>query len=517
MFCMQCGAKMRDGAKFCSVCGAPAAVASGTPAEEPIGEHAPSRNGDGASAADTLAESVSPTAATPQTEISEPDLVSELLEHAEPTVATKPATESEAHPDQVFDAAQEAMPEFARAAAPEPPAAEDKTPNAIDAEPRKHKKRMGTGIKVAIGVAVAAVLAAGGGAGYYFGIYKPEQERLAQEAYDAAHSMHAVTIAVKAEGWDTASGATRLPVHVTGTDLDGKDVDSLQFVDSDGKGIALAQGSYKLTVFASPIAADGTIYMVPDTTVEVAIDSDARKDQTYDISSDHGFELAPIDPAQVTDDQINGAYDYASKDKEQDSSALDNLKDAATAKRDEAVAAAARHVVVKGGTYGYEFDLPAAWDGRVKVEQDGQGNVTVKPINDPDHAVFSMFVVNEDMVSWGDGGDPFRTTFADPFGNKMIAGVDVTNWGNAAAATEWANDGHKDEISDFEYQFYKNYPPMQTDALNEIVSLQSGGKLSFEDFRNAVNGNGASNNLSKSAHEYIKQTIVPTIKITGGQ
>ena len=50
--------------------------------------------------------------------------------------------------------------------------------------------------------------------------------------------------------WDTDTGATKLPVRVTGTDVDGKDVDTVFYVDSDGNGIKLMRGSYSLTVAA---------------------------------------------------------------------------------------------------------------------------------------------------------------------------------------------------------------------------------------------------------------------------
>lgn len=51
---------------------------------------------------------------------------------------------------------------------------------------------------VAIALLAAVVIAAGGGAGYYFGVYRADQERIAQEQadYEAKHSEHAVTLGV---------------------------------------------------------------------------------------------------------------------------------------------------------------------------------------------------------------------------------------------------------------------------------------------------------------------------------
>lgn len=78
-----------------------------------------------------------------------------------------------------------------------------------------------------------------------------------QEAWDTAHSSHALKVCVMSTGWDTSSGASKLPVHVTGTDLDGNDVDEVAYVDSAGDGISLVQGDYTLSVAASPLGSEG--------------------------------------------------------------------------------------------------------------------------------------------------------------------------------------------------------------------------------------------------------------------
>ena len=113
-----------------------------------------------------------------------------------------------------------------------------------------------------IAAVVVALFAVGGGAGYYFGIYAPEQAREAAEQ-EALAAKHAVRLTVSAEGWDTSAGASRLPLHITGKEARGKKVDVVRYVDSTGAGVELRRGSYKAEVAASPIAADGTIYAVP--------------------------------------------------------------------------------------------------------------------------------------------------------------------------------------------------------------------------------------------------------------
>lgn len=520
MFCMQCGAKLRDDAKFCAACGAPVTPRGDASAEALVEDPVSSETDDVAEEPASASDSVPPTVVMPQAVISEPDLVSELLEQSDVPVESEPQVQQQPKP--VSDAVQVTMAAPTATPLPSPEPAnesvliEEQNPDDGDRGPHKRKKRMGTGAKVAIGITVVAVLAVGGGAGYYFGIYKPEQERLAQEAYDAAHSMHAVTIAVKAEGWDTTAGATRLPVHVVGADLDGNDVDAVQYVDSTGAGISLMQGSYELTVPASPIAADGTVYTVPDATVEVSIDSDAKKDQPYDISTDHGFELAPTDPAQVTDDQIKSAYDYASKDEEQDSSALDSLKDAATAKRDEAVAAAARHVVVKGGAYQYEFDLPAVWDGRVTVNQDGQGTVHVYSTKFPDYEVFSLFLYDSSQRSVAGTTNPYEQNIVTSIQSPVSSALTAVNYGNVQASINVLKESVGSSVSAITTD-EGQYRILPDDACAELIDLQTGGQRTLADFQAAANKSGVGKALLTAPLDYLSQAIVPTIKIMSGQ
>ena len=46
------------------------------------------------------------------------------------------------------------------------------------------------------------------------------------------------------------------------------------YVDEHGRGIKLLPGDYTLSIAASPIAADGTIYTVPTTKTQVTVKSD---------------------------------------------------------------------------------------------------------------------------------------------------------------------------------------------------------------------------------------------------
>ena len=190
-----------------------------------------------------------------------------------------------------------------------------------------------------IAAVVAALLAAGGGAGYYFGIYAPEQAREAAEQ-EALAAKHAVRFSVSAQGWDTSAGASRLPVHITGKEERGEKVDALRYVDSDGEGVELRRGSYKVEVAASPIAADGTVYTVPAEKLSIKLGEKADGKKAVDAGD---VALEPVEAAEVTDDQIAAAKKYAEKDKGAKKAGFnidaEALATAATKRRDDAVAA----------------------------------------------------------------------------------------------------------------------------------------------------------------------------------
>ena len=219
------------------------------------------------------------------------------------------------------------------AAEHEAPAAEAQPTTPVPAKAKRSKKPL------VIAAVVAALLAAGGGAGYYFGIYAPEQAREAAEQ-EALAAKHAVRFSVSAQGWDTSAGASRLPVHITGREERGKKVDAVRYVDSDGEGVELRRGSYKVEVAASPIAADGTVYAVPAEKLSIKLGEKANGKKAVDAGD---VALEPVEASEVTDDQIAAAKKYAEEDKGAKKAGFnidaEALAAAATKRRDDAVAA----------------------------------------------------------------------------------------------------------------------------------------------------------------------------------
>lgn len=194
---------------------------------------------------------------------------------------------------------------------------------------------------VVIAIVCAAVIVVGGGGGLAYHLYQQHVQE--QEQYESAHSKHALVVSVKAEGWDTDDGASRVPVRVKGKTVDGKKVDKVEYVASDGSGIKLIQGKYTLKAAGSPIAADGTIYQVPCTKAELTIDDVFAKGEKIDLGElaeqDSVLDFTPIDAAEVTDDEINDAVTLAMAYKGKNAPNVDALQHAATNRRDTAVAA----------------------------------------------------------------------------------------------------------------------------------------------------------------------------------
>lgn len=213
------------------------------------------------------------------------------------------------------------------------PAAEAQPTTPAPAKAKRSKRPL------TIAAVVIALLAAGGGAGYYFGVYAPEQARQAAEQ-EALAAKHAVRFSVSAQGWDTSAGASRLPVHITGKEERGKKVNTVRYIDSDGRGVELRRGSYEVEVAASPIAADGTIYAVPADKLDIKLGEKAAEKKTIDAGD---VALEPVEASEVTDDQIAAAKKYAEEDEGAKKAGFnidaEALSTAATKRRDDAVAA----------------------------------------------------------------------------------------------------------------------------------------------------------------------------------
>lgn len=187
-----------------------------------------------------------------------------------------------------------------------------------------------------VAVILACMLAIGIVGGICMGLHL----RQVLSHFISAHSEHAIVLNVAAAGWDTDSGASRVPIHITGKTIDGITVDRIEFIASDGSGINLTQGVYTLEAAGSPIAADGTIYQIPCTSATLVLDDAFAMGETIDLAElaeqDSILTFCPIDAADVTNDEIYDAALLAMTYKGDDAPDVAALCQAAIGRRDGA-------------------------------------------------------------------------------------------------------------------------------------------------------------------------------------
>ncbi len=368
--------------------------------------------------------------------------------------------------------------------------------------PKKKDPRKIAAIVAGVIIAIAVV----GGGTWAFINHQHQQQEAAEQAQREkdeaiAKAEHVVVIKVSGNGWDTSAGASRLPVHVEGTDSRGEKVDEVQYATSDGRGINLRQGNYVLSVPASPIAADGTVFSISNTQVEVSFTTKDEEGSEIDATGRGGFELTPIDALDVTDEQINKAYEYASKDTADGAPDADALKAAATKRRDDAVAAkkeadakAARTIT----TADYTLELPSYWDGRVTVKYEGD-SVVVYSKNYPKRAICSIFVDTEGAGPMGDIGTSQMGYVS--LSNGRYAHVWCDRYSYVIAYANITNSENPDD--------YFTY-----DEARELVDLQTGGAVYYDDVLAAMKDNDTdrADDLVFSQDTFFQNNVVSQIK-----
>lgn len=379
-------------------------------------------------------------------------------------------------------------------------------------EPSPQKRPRRKAVMIAIACVAAFAVAGGGGALYYMHQQQVEQ----QEAYELAHSKHAVIVKVSAEGWDTANGSSRVPVRVKGKDTDGKKVNKVFYVDSSGNGIKLIQGKYKIRAAGSPIAADGTVYQVPCTSAELTLDDAFSKGEKIDLADlaekDSIFDFTPIEAVDVTDDDISAAYAYASKDKGKGAADAEALSQAATKRRDDAVAAkkaadeeaarkaeeerkaAARHIEAQT----FSVDLPEYWDGRVTAKVEGD-KITLYSTAYPDKYIGWLEGKSSKAMNAGDVGTSI-TKDIDLGGGRYVE-IWIRRWAYDAAM------GHLPKYA-------SSAVNCSDDSAREILDLQSMGSASFDTIVSEMKAADApSSSTLMKADDAFASTLAPSVKL----
>ncbi|MCQ2752094.1 MAG: zinc ribbon domain-containing protein [Coriobacteriales bacterium] len=144
-----------------------------------------------------------------------------------------------------------------------------------------------------------------------------------------------ITVPISIEDFDDEN-SSRIPIKIVGSQNDNKSFNEVCFVDSKGVGISLKPGKYSAVFPASPLCKNGNLYKAPENDVYFTIDD---KTKAFDTAGEK-YTFKKMNPIDITDDDINNAYEYAKKDSGSKKD-LDAYKQATIKVRDDAVAAVA--------------------------------------------------------------------------------------------------------------------------------------------------------------------------------
>ncbi len=368
-------------------------------------------------------------------------------------------------------------------------------PSAHEAEVR-HRKMSPRRRNLIVAGVVAVVLVAGGAGYAAWNGYQQEQAAIAAAN---AHTMMSVQIGVHAAGLDCSTGS-KIPVQVSGQDADGSSVSETLYVDEHGRGIKLLPGDYTLSIAASPIAADGTIYTVPTTKTQVTVKSDGQ-----DLSAQATFKLKVPSADTVTDDQIDAAAKYAEEGGVSSAAVAKVLQQAATARRDAAVnavssrkAQAARDADARHkATDLYQLDIPVEWYGKVATWQNGS-TLCIYLAGDSDTPIVTLVAVREGESFTPDEGDTVLGAANLGNGYTVYASGPVYPY----VVPQTINGRTQNPVSTY---------PMDTAI--ELVELTTGNRYTYSQIKNVLVGkDGKADAATKLETDYLAQILLPSIK-----
>lgn len=368
-------------------------------------------------------------------------------------------------------------------------------PSAREAEDRHRKLSPKRRNLMVAGVVAVALVA--GGAGY--AAWNGYQQEQAAVAAANAHTMMSVQIGVHAAGLDCSTGS-KIPVQVSGQDSDGSSVSETLYVDEHGRGIKLLPGEYTLSIAASPIAADGTIYTVPTTKAQVTVKADGQ-----DLRDQATFKLKVPSAGTVTDDQIDAAAKYAEEGGASSAAAAKILQQAAITRRDAAAnamsvieAQSARDADARHkATNLYQLDIPVEWYGKVATWQNGS-TLCIYLDGDTNTPLVTLVAVRDGETFTPDDGDTVLGSTSLGNGYTVYASGPVYPY----VIPQTINGRTQDPVSTY---------PM--DQAIELVELTTGNRYTYSQIKNDLVGkDGKADAATKLETDYLAQILLPSIK-----
>lgn len=403
-----------------------------------------------------------------------------------------------------------------------------------DQSDENRRRRMTLGFGVVVVVLLVAL------AGFMW--WRIETNKHEEAAWEAAHADVPVTLGVLIPETELCEQGSKIPLTVSGTDLDGNALDQTAFVNWDGSGLSLMQGSYTVSVPASPIGSDGTLFSVPTDKLQITIAGNENSDDpdTASASVDVAGSLVftEIDGLDVTDDDIAAAYDYASQGGAPTSEDALALRTAAQKKRDEAKAAHDEQEAEKRAKEraerlvsadDYEFELPDYWKNKVTVKQDGDTTVFYSK-DDDRRRLCTIMVMPTDEIGESTVGNAL--IYQTPVDDENTLTVWTPRWGYliAQAKDEAKNSKDADEEKESKSEDTekdsdaeksaddKESSPATDDEVSDklaetLVDLQTGGTATYAEMKSDYEKNGDKGQSYLAGDDFIASTIVDSLEL----
>lgn len=129
----------------------------------------------------------------------------------------------------------------------------------------------------------------------------------ADKALEGQTDAHPVSFTIEAPGYSSSDG--KIPIAVAGERSDGTAVDATAYLDGDGDGLALAPGSYTVTVIESPLMSGARFFRAPGKSWDVEVSDALSDDETVQVDGTIAF--TEMDLSELTKDEVETAYTYA--------------------------------------------------------------------------------------------------------------------------------------------------------------------------------------------------------------
>ena len=186
----------------------------------------------------------------------------------------------------------------------------EKLTSFVAATPTLHKTKP-QGLKIASGIAAIALVAAMGWMGFSAAKNAPTTsvEPTISSAQRTEARLHDVLISVQAPELDDKG--TLIPLQLSGSDATNNAVDEIVFVKADGTGLRLPTGKYGICPLASPITANGGLFLYNSNNKWFSVDAELEEGAAVDATEDVALIFEPADPLDITEETIETAKQYA--------------------------------------------------------------------------------------------------------------------------------------------------------------------------------------------------------------